>query len=77
MVSTSQQRSVEAALAAALDAYGGIERARELHRLRVTEFMSEARSAGWTWQRIGEALNVTDTGARRFFFRNRKRLAGV
>lgn len=73
-MSADSLSGVEAALAAALDAYEGIERARELHRLRVTEFIREARDAKWTWQQIGGALNVSDTGARRFYFRNRGRL---
>ena len=66
---------VDDALSAALDALLGIEQARELHRQRVAEFIHVAREARWTWQEIGRALGVTDTGARRFYFRNRGRLA--
>lgn len=64
----------QAALEAALDAYEGIERARDVHRLRVVTFIAAAREDKWTWEQIGKALNVSSTGARRFFFRNRRRL---
>lgn len=65
---------VQEALDDALEAYRGIDQAREDHRLKVTVFIHAAREANWTWQEIGRALHVTDTGARRFYFRNRGRL---
>lgn len=75
MTAVDDTLAVDFALKAALDALEGIERAREMHRTRVAEFIYEARKANWTWQEIGVALNVSDTGARRFYFRNRGRLA--
>lgn len=35
---------------------------REHHRARL-RFVREARSAGWPWSRIGDALDLTDRGA--------------
>jgi hypothetical protein len=67
--------TVQIALSNALSAYEGIEHARQRHRQRVVEFIDIARRNNWTWQEIGKALGVTDTGARRFYFRNRGRLA--
>lgn len=66
---------VHTALKDALAAYAGIEDARERHRLRVVQFIDVARKSGWTWRQIADALQVSDTGARRFYFRNRGRLA--
>lgn len=74
-MSASPLSPVDRTLGVALDAREGIERARETHRQRVVEFMYEARRARWTWQEIGDALHVSETGARRFYFRNRGRLA--
>lgn len=74
MVSAEPAAPVQDALTAALDAHDGIERARELHRQRVVEFIHQAREARWTWPQIGLALRVSDTGARRFYIRNRGKL---
>ena len=61
------------------DVVGGtLKRAQDAHerarkgRIRAIEL---AREAGWTWDRIGVAMGMTDNGPRRLYERATRRLA--
>lgn len=59
-------------------------RARRLDLARVqseerdatVRFIDEALSSRWSWDRIGTALGISGTGARRYYSRNRRRVRG-
>jgi hypothetical protein len=44
--------------------------AAEAERRAVMVFMQMALEHDWTWKQIGDALGISDTGARRYFDRN-------
>lgn len=49
------------------------ERERE-EREATIRFMDEALHNHWSWSKVGEALGVTDTAARRYYQRNRRKV---
>lgn len=72
--------SVEAeiALVTALDnakiARERTEMARDRERVLVTKFIHEARRQHWSWESIGEKLQISDNAVRTYYKRNRMRV---
>jgi hypothetical protein len=44
--------------------------AQEVERVAVSRFIGEARTAGWSWARIGSVLGISDTAVRAYYTRN-------
>lgn len=76
-MSAATEMSIRAALEDSLAARGRLQSAQEAERLRTIEFMDEALAAHWGWKGIGRALGVTDTAARRYYERNRRKVRSV
>lgn len=65
------------ALENARDARANLVSAQERERWLVVAFMDEALRHYWSWERIGESLGVSGTGARRYYVRNRRHVRSV
>lgn len=50
--------------------------AARAEREATVAFIDEALNSRWSWDRIGEALGISGTGARRYYGRNRRRVRG-
>lgn len=51
--------------------------AQRAERDATVGFIDEALNSRWSWERIGEALGISGTGARRYYSRNRRRVRSV
>lgn len=51
-----------------------LEAAVRAEREATVGFVDEALNSGWSWERIGTALGITGTGARRYYARNRRKV---
>lgn len=71
-MSAGAETVVNHALGNALGYRDTLEVAQGNERLATVTFMDAALANGWNWTRIGGALGITATGARRYYQRNRR-----
>lgn len=76
-VSALASAEVQGALDRAKSYRGALEVAQRHERTATVTYIDAALAAGWTWERIGEGLGVSGTGARRYYQRNRRRVRSV
>ncbi len=76
-MSAAAERHIALCLHSAREARVVHGRAESRERLAVVTFIDEALRQQWSWSRIGEALGVTDTAARRYYQRNRRKIRSV
>lgn len=46
--------------------------AKDAERIATIQFMNEALLQRWAWPRIGDALGISATAARRYYERNKR-----
>jgi hypothetical protein len=73
-VSIRAERAITAVLDDAVAARRGTVQARERERVAVATFIHEALRQHWTWAKIGEKLDISDTAAKTFYQRNRTKV---
>lgn len=73
-MSASAEAALTRAMHDALEAREGARRHLVWERRATIRFMDEALHNHWSWPKIGEALGITDTAARRYYERNRRKV---
>lgn len=76
-MSARAEMELKAKLGVALTHQHALSLATERHRHATVAFMDEALRQRWSWNRMGEALGISGTGARRYYERNRRRTRTV
>lgn len=76
-MSASAETALNTALHRAVQARTELDKARAVERRSVVAFMDEALYQRTSWEKIGEALGVSGTGARRYYQRNRRQVRSV
>lgn len=70
-MSVAREAAVKASLGAAIQRRYEMRVAQIHERIAVVNYITHALADGWSWNRIGEKLDISGTAARRYYNRNK------